>query len=157
MHAFGDARDVSGRQFFDRTTGVVDIEILPSGRDAGQAASRPLPAFIPGTLLSSTSVYWTSGGWFRAQSKVYKVGWWMAHYGSKSPKRHQGLSNNRWVERYNLGKLKKASMKKDPTFQPSKSYVDKAGRKRWQGTKQLKQTQSGPLFVINMWQPYEAT
>ena len=70
----------------------------------------------------------------------------MAHYGSRSPKRHQGFSNNRWVEKYNMGRLLKSQRKVDPDFQPTTSWVDAKGKKRWQGTKQLKETQSGALF-----------
>ena len=67
----------------------------------------------------------------------------MAHYGAPTAKRHQGFSNNRWVEVYNRGKLSK-NYKPDPKFKTATYKVDKMGVKRWTGTKQLKQTQFGP-------------
>ena len=71
----------------------------------------------------------------------------MAHYGSRSAKRHQGFSNSKWVELYNLGKLRKAQRTPDPTFKPTRSYLDRNGKKRWAGTRQLKQTQPGSLLL----------
>ena len=76
----------------------------------------------------------------------------MAHYGARSPKRHQGLSNNKWVEVFNRGKLQAKDRKPDPTFKTSHTYTDKNGRRRWQGTKQLKESQLGSqLFLQVVW------
>ena len=76
--------------------------------------------------------------------QVYRSGWWMAHFGARSPKRHQAFSNNKWIETFNKGKLLRHQRKPDPTFAPTKSYLNANGKRCWQGTPQLKETQSGP-------------
>lgn len=77
-------------------------------------------------------------------SQVYRTAWWMAHYGARTAKRHQGFSNNKWVEVYNRGKLLRTQFRADPKYKTAKYRVDEFGVKRWTGTKALKQTQLGP-------------
>ena len=70
----------------------------------------------------------------------------MMHYGSVTPKRSKGFSNNRFVLNYNLGRLKKSSAKVPEDRKTIKKYVDKSGKQRFVGTKALKQTQN---LVLN--------
>lgn len=74
----------------------------------------------------------------------------MAHYGSSSPKRHKGFSNNVWCEKYNLGRLqvRKFLKTQDPTKKTAEHYVDHSGRKRWKGTAALKSTQKLSLHSV---------
>ena len=68
----------------------------------------------------------------------------MGHYGMDSPKRHKALTNNKWAARYNLGKLylKKFRESQDPQVEkPTRQYVDSKGKRRYAGTRKLKQTQ----------------
>jgi hypothetical protein len=75
-------------------------------------------------------------------AEVFKTGWWMAHFGSISPKRHVGLSNNPWCDRFNIGKLHKAQ-RMACKGKTSVRKVDKAtGKVTYQGTSQLKSTQN---------------
>lgn len=72
----------------------------------------------------------------------------MGMYGAPSAKRHKAFSNNPWVHKYNLGKLKN-KFKKDKTFKPVVQYTDHSGKRRWKGTAQLKQTQIlGFTFIL---------
>ena len=80
------------------------------------------------------------------QLKVYRVAWWMRHYGARSAKRHQGFTNNPSAAAYNKGRLLKHQRAEDPNFRPTRKYVDAKGRARWHGTKQLKETQLPPQF-----------
>ena len=78
------------------------------------------------------------------ETKVYRISWWMGHYGALSPKRHKAFTNNKWCGKFNLGKmhLKKFQETQDPDDKPTVRYVDKKGRVRYHGKAQkLKQTQ----------------
>ena len=71
-------------------------------------------------------------------SRVWKVAWYMLHYGSKTPKRHFAWSNSRAILRLSRGKLR--GWKRPATGHTVKHYYDKKGRKRFCGTRLLKQT-----------------
>ena len=69
----------------------------------------------------------------------------MGLYGGGTPKRHVGFSNCACVGRLDLGPMRKTLMKKlKETQSTTHTYVDKRGRKRFHGTKSLKETQSKP-------------
>lgn len=76
-------------------------------------------------------------------TKVYKVRWWMGHYGHVSPKRHKAFTNNKWAAKFNLGKmkLKRFRASQDPQDKPTVRYVDKRGRSRFHGNASLKLSQ----------------
>ena len=66
----------------------------------------------------------------------------MGHYASRTPKRHQAFSNNRYSEKYNKGVLSRAQRPTVPSDKKSSiTYTDKEGTRRWVGTKNLKATQ----------------
>ena len=44
--------------------------------------------------------------------KVWKIQWWMAHYGSRTPKRHVGYSNCACIGSLGRGRLPKRVKKK---------------------------------------------
>ena len=77
------------------------------------------------------------------EPKVFKSAWWMAHYGSKTAKRHVSWRNSRFIWKFNAGKLnfKKWRQTADPAFSTLHRYRDASGRKRWTGSKKLKQTE----------------
>ena len=56
----------------------------------------------------------------------------MGLYGAASPKRHKAFTNNKWAERYNLGKLNMKAFKAtcDPARKPTRVYYDKSGKKK---------------------------
>lgn len=70
-------------------------------------------------------------------SQVYRVGWWMAHHGAKSPKREKMFSNNAIICRLCLGRLTKAQKSK-LTLKTTK----RSSNGGYQGTKALKSTQT---------------
>ena len=72
--------------------------------------------------------------------EVFKISWWMRHYGACTPKRHVGLCNNVWFDRLNLGKLTKKD-RKGCTLKTVVKYVSKSGRPSYKGTSALKSTQ----------------
>lgn len=79
--------------------------------------------------------------------EVFRVNWWMAHYGGSSPKRHLGLTNNAWCQKFNLGKLTK-KQRLSCKAKPTKRTVNKTtGKVGYQGTSELKQTQSLAIIV----------
>ena len=87
-------------------------------------------------------------------SEVYKVAWWMGHYGHSSPKRHKAFTNNRWCAKFNLGKLnyKKFKASQDPNEEkPTRRYVDSKGKARYVGTKKLKSTQLLGWYTVQLW------
>ena len=73
-------------------------------------------------------------------SKVSIVKWWMAHYGSGTPKRHWAFSNAPDILGLDRGKL--TGWKKVPEHkQTARRYMDAKGKKRYQGTSQLRKTE----------------
>ena len=44
----------------------------------------------------------------RGPLEVYRIAWWMCHYGASSAKRTKGYTNNRVTHKINMGKLKKS-------------------------------------------------
>lgn len=67
----------------------------------------------------------------------------MAHFGGSSPKRHKALSNTKWVEKFNRGKLNLKKFREDnpEALQTTERYRDAQGILRWKGTSSLKKTQ----------------
>ena len=78
---------------------------------------------------------------FHCMPQVYRISWWMAHYGSESPKRHLALTNNAWAHKLNMGKRTKDDRKKC-TKKTVVKYQSKSGRASYKGTKELKSTQT---------------
>lgn len=76
-------------------------------------------------------------------TEVYKISWWMGHYGHPCPKRHKGFSNNKWTAKYNLGKLKLKEFQKSQNQEekPTVRYIDSQGKERFAGNAKLKLTQ----------------
>jgi len=94
----------------------------------------------PGSSLMPYFHRWTS---FAMTIRVFKISWWMRHYGACTPKRHVGLCNNVWFDRLNLGKLTKKD-RKGCTTKTVVKYVSKSGRPSYKGTSALKSTQVYP-------------
>ena len=77
-------------------------------------------------------------------AKVFTCGWWMGMYGSPSPKRHRGYSNNPATSFLDLGIWKRHLREKKKKVNTVKKYVNKDGKMSYVGTSSLKQTQSPP-------------
>ena len=83
------------------------------------------------------------------QAQVYKVGWWMAHYGASSPKREKMYANNPTVGHLCMGTLTK-SQRATLTLKTTKRTPGGG----YQGTKQLKSTQPPswePKITFEFW------
>lgn len=81
-------------------------------------------------------------------AKVFSFGWWMGMYGSATPKRHRGFSNNPGTSFLDLGSWKRA-FQKQKKVKTVRKYINKDGKLSYCGTKALKDTQSLPqLFYI---------
>eukprot|EP00435_Cladocopium_sp_Y103_P044436 s523_g12.t1 len=96
-------------------------------------------AFVAAVVL----VYFATN--FGAFGEVFKICWWMAHYGATSPKRHKAFCNNKAAARYNRGKLqlKKFREQQKEESKPTARYVDSKGRNRYHGLPgKLKSTQT---------------
>ena len=78
----------------------------------------------------------------------------MLHYGGPSPKRHYMLSNSSAVGKLWRGKLKNWSETKKKLESQGRSvkyvekYIDKAGKKRWKGTKSLRSSESLDICIF---------
>ena len=80
-------------------------------------------------------------------AEVTKVCWWMAHYGSVTPKRQWMWSNSYMVQNLDKGKLHLALWrKKNPGAPKTAKHYVKDGVKKWSGTGQLKKTEK-PAFT----------
>ena len=89
--------------------------------------------------------------------KVYTFGWWMGHYGSKSPKRHRGLSNNANAAQLDLGVYTRIMQIKQKKVETVRRYVSKkTGKAGYVGTKALKGTQPGP-HLLQWWLLHQST
>ena len=68
----------------------------------------------------------------------------MAHYGGKTPKRHYMFANSPHISKINLGRLKGWRVKKNILKEKGQAidlvdqYVDKSGKRRYKGNKQLR-------------------
>lgn len=82
---------------------------------------------------------------------MFQSAWWMRLYQSTSPKRHICYASSPWVARFNLGRLTGWQ----PSQNPKKNtvvYVDKAtGKRKWHGSKHLKETEPFPQFSDGLW------
>ncbi|CAE7388866.1 unnamed protein product [Symbiodinium sp. CCMP2592] len=84
---------------------------------------------------------------------VFRVSWWMAHYGSTTPKRHYGWCNSEKVQGLCRGRLDlKQWAKANKGMQPKtvKRGHRASGQASWTGTSALKPTQTpGPHYCIH--------
>ena len=71
--------------------------------------------------------------------EVHRVYFWMMHHGSKSPKHTVVVSSSKHISKLDLGSLKVTKLKKKSTT--TRRYIDHAGKRRYCGTKALKETQ----------------
>lgn len=93
--------------------------------------------FCPPMLISY--VVFTLG--VTSIAKVSRVGWWMGHYQSATPKRHYGYANSPVIHRIDRGKLqgwKDRGVRKVVT---AEKYKDKGGKNRYKGTTSLRSTE----------------
>ena len=81
--------------------------------------------------------------------KVWSVGWWMAHYLSRFPKRHIAWSNSKEIRRLDMGVLCREyqRMLTSQGVKSATTYVS-GGKRRFVGTKHLKQSESGSWFSL---------
>ena len=80
--------------------------------------------------------------------QVWKVRWWMGKFGGPTPKPHVGYSNCYSVGKVSRGRMTKQEMAKlKEKTSTTRQYRDRAGRKRWVGTKHLKQSQPKPQWT----------
>ncbi len=79
-------------------------------------------------------------------AKVFQFGWWMGQYGSITPKRHRGYTNNVAASKLDLGIYKRSKQAK--VVQTVRKYKKKDGSTGYVGTSHLKSTQSAPHFAI---------
>ena len=79
---------------------------------------------------------------YQKTSKVQKVNWWMAHYKSKTPKRHLAFGNTKVLLALDRGRLRKEKRAGVSKVQTAVHYLDKQGKKRYKGTAQLKGTEN---------------
>ena len=74
--------------------------------------------------------------------EVQCVRWWMGHYDAPTPKRHYAYANTPVVLRLDRGVLQKWKPKTGKKVKTVEHYVDKNGKKRYKGTKQLRGTEN---------------
>ena len=83
---------------------------------------------------------------FPLPTQVFKISFWMAFFNHPSPKRTCCWSTRPEIRGFWLGKLTKqareAQKKKHPNFKTCIKYIDKQGKKRFHGSKQLKSSGS---------------
>ena len=73
-------------------------------------------------------------------AEVFRISWYMFHYGHFCPNPHLALSNSRWIAKFNRGPLKgwKSTYSEKKT---THVYKGPDGKKKWHGSKLLKITQ----------------
>lgn len=80
---------------------------------------------------------------FPATAQVWRVGWWMAHYSSQTPKRHFAYSNSRHVLRVDKGVLQwKNGVNREKAPKTVVHYKSKSGKSCYKGTSALKKTET---------------
>lgn len=73
------------------------------------------------------------------RAKMYKTAFWMKKHGGMTWKRTWMWGSSPHIECLDLGPLLPAE--KPTEVRTTKTWIDKDGKKRWQGTDQLKGTQ----------------
>ena len=73
--------------------------------------------------------------------KVYSIGWWMKHWGAKTPKRSKAFSNSPHIGKFHRGRLRRQDAIVADEDKTTVQYRDSQGRKRFTGTANLKGTQ----------------
>ena len=81
--------------------------------------------------------------------QVYKVRWYMCHYGGSSPKPEVGFTNNRYCNLLDKGKLDRKMFAGKPKVETVRKTISKSGKTQYTGTKALKETQPQP-YLLNM-------
>ena len=77
-----------------------------------------------------------------ATAQVWRVGWWMAHYSSQTPKRHFAYSNSRHILRVDKGVLQwKNRVNREKAPKTVVQYKSKSGKSCYKGTPALKKTE----------------
>ena len=83
--------------------------------------------------------------------QVYKIKWYMCHYGGASAKPEIGFCNNRWYALLDKGKLKRSHFDGKPKAQTVKKTISKrTGKASYSGTPALKASQSLNLYLLRM-------
>lgn len=84
--------------------------------------------------------------------QVYGASWWMALYGSPTPKRHIAWSNAATVQCLDLGILRKFVRQKlsKGSCKSAKTYTNPNGKKSFAGTSLLKHTQQLDLSRLTL-------
>ena len=80
-------------------------------------------------------------------TKIYRISWWMGHYGAKSAKPQQGWTNSRKFQHLDLGKYKHTVKRGKAAETVRKTINKKSGKVGWVGTKELKKTQPRTQFL----------
>ena len=87
-------------------------------------------------------------------TQVFRCNFWMCFFDSKSPKRTSVWSNRSFIKKFWLGKLSKKIRQdlklKYPDFYTTVKYVDKKGKKRYHGSRQLKSTQTRSCIYMHI-------
>ena len=73
--------------------------------------------------------------------EVQCVRWWMAHFDSRTPKRHFAFGNSRVVLGLDRGVLRKWKPKHGKKVTTAERYTDRSGKHRYKGTSSLKATE----------------
>ena len=79
-----------------------------------------------------------------------RVGWWMGHYQSATPKRHYGYANSPVIHRIDRGKLQGWRDRGVKKVETAHKYKDKGGKNRYKGTASLRSTESLETTFINI-------
>ena len=74
-------------------------------------------------------------------NKFWRASWWMFNSGGMSPKRHIAWSNSPRIGLLDTGSLVGWKKGRNAGAETTKSYVDKAGKRCYAGTKHLEETQ----------------
>ncbi|CAK8991221.1 unnamed protein product [Durusdinium trenchii] len=93
--------------------------------------------FYPMFLEFRGLCYEVNGG----SSAVWRVGWWMAHYQSLSPKRHYAFSNSQVIQKLDRGKLSGWKKKGKEKLQTTIQYQSADGKRCFKGTAALRKTE----------------
>ena len=126
-------------------SGQLALDLEPV-MDAGESFGKLLAV----TSLSAVGHSGTPGGWWEGApaalewwvgscAKVFRLDFWMRHYGSPSMKPTMVVTNQRVLADLDLGPLSKH--RKKTARATTKSYKDGRGKTRFSGTSRLKASQ----------------
>ena len=115
---------------------MMDLRTVANGTAATCRISIAFSKKSSYCTLSHTFVGYRPQAPRNKHAEVFRVSWWMAHYGGPSPKRHVGFGNSREIQSLDRGRLRRAAHK--TRVRTTNRRHNSSGKECWTGNQELR-------------------